>query len=126
MDGADDMAEGRASQKCVFCRIAAHELPAVTVHEDDDTIAFRDLDPRAPVHVLIIPKRHIGSVNDVGAAEAALIGHLFMVARTIAAATGVADSGYRLVMNTGPDAGQSVGHAHLHLLGGRALQWPPG
>lgn len=114
------------SQGCVFCRIAAHELPATTVHEDAETIAFRDLDPRAPWHVLIIPKQHIGSVNDVGDAEAPLIGRLFVVARSIAASAGIAESGYRLVMNTGPDAGQSVGHAHLHLLGGRPLKWPPG
>ena len=111
---------------CVFCRIAAHELPATIVHEDDETIAFRDLDPRAPLHVLIIPKRHIGSVNDVGEGEVSLIGRLFVAARAIAAAEGVAASGYRVVMNSGRDAGQSVAHAHLHLLGGRVLRWPPG
>lgn len=111
---------------CVFCRIAAHELPATIVHEDAETLGFRDVDPRAPVHVLIIPKRHIGSVNELGEIGAELIGRLFVVARDIAIAEGVAEGGYRLVMNTGPDAGQTVAHAHLHLLGGRTLRWPPG
>lgn len=111
---------------CVFCRIAAHEIPATVVHEDEETIAFRDLDPRAPLHVLVIPKRHIASVAEASAADAPLLGRLITVAAGIARAEGVEAGGYRLVLNAGPDAGQSVHHIHLHLLGGRALQWPPG
>lgn len=111
---------------CIFCRIASHEIPAKVVREDEQCIAFRDLQPRAPVHVLVIPKRHISSVNELGAGDEALAGHLLAVAREVAAADGVAESGYRLVLNAGPDAGQSVDHLHLHLLGGRELQWPPG
>jgi histidine triad (HIT) family protein len=118
--------EAETKQDCVFCRIATHELPATVVHEDEHTIAFRDLDPRAPLHVLIIPKRHVGSVNDVSDADAMLMGRLFVAARHIAAAEGVAERGYRVVMNTGNEAGQSVAHAHLHLLGGRTMKWPPG
>ena len=91
-----------------------------------DAFVIRDGFPVSPGHSLIIPKRHIGSVNDVGEGEVSLIGRLFVAARAIAAAEGVAASGYRVVMNSGPDAGQSVAHAHLHLLGGRVLRWPPG
>lgn len=112
--------------QCVFCRIAAHEIPATVVREDDETIAFRDLDPKAPLHVLIIPRRHIAGVNDVTAADEPVFGRLFTAAAEIARAEGVADGGYRLVMNSGADAGQSVPHVHLHLLGGRTLRWPPG
>lgn len=111
---------------CIFCRIAAGELPAKIVREDEETLAFRDIDPRAPTHVLIIPRRHIPSVNALTEADAELVGRLFVVAREIAEGEGVAESGYRLVMNTGPGAGQSVDHIHLHLLGGRDLSWPPG
>lgn len=111
---------------CVFCRIAAHEIPATVVHEDDETLAFRDLDPRAPLHVLVIPKRHIASVDAAAAADAPLLGRLITAAAAIARAEGVVADGYRLVLNTGPDAGQSVHHIHLHLLAGRALDWPPG
>ena len=111
---------------CIFCRIARHEVPASVVHEDADCIAFRDLQPRAPVHVLVIPKRHIPSVNDLRETDEAVVGHLVAAARTVAEAEGVSESGYRLVLNAGPDAGQSVDHMHLHLLGGRELQWPPG
>jgi histidine triad (HIT) family protein len=111
---------------CIFCRIARHEIPAEVVREDDQCIAFRDLQPRAPVHVLVIPKRHVASVNELAAGDEALVGHLLAVARDVAQADGVAESGYRLVVNAGPDAGQSVDHLHLHLLGGRELQWPPG
>lgn len=113
-------------QDCIFCRIAAGELPATLVREDDDVVAFRDIDPRAPTHVLVIPRRHIASVDDLGAGDAEVVGRLFLVAKDIAREEGVAESGYRLVMNTGPDAGQSVAHIHLHLLGGRDFAWPPG
>jgi histidine triad (HIT) family protein len=101
-------------------------MQATVVREDDDTIAFRDVNPKAPVHVLIITKRHITSINDVTDDDRAVMGALFTAARLIARAEGVADDGYRVVMNTGPAAGQTVPHVHLHLLGGRALGWPPG
>jgi histidine triad (HIT) family protein len=112
--------------ECVFCRIVAGEIPATVVRDDADTVAFRDLDPKAPVHVLIIPKRHIGSMNDAGPADGEVLGALLLAAREVAAAEGIAESGYRLVINTGEAAGQSVGHVHLHVLGGRSLRWPPG
>ncbi|HET9985369.1 MAG TPA: histidine triad nucleotide-binding protein [Longimicrobiales bacterium] len=111
---------------CLFCRIVAGEIPAKVVRQDDDTVAFRDVNPQAPVHVLVVPRRHIPSVNALAADDAALVGKLFLAAREIAGAEGIADSGYRLVMNTGPDAGQSVDHIHLHVLGGRHVGWPPG
>jgi histidine triad (HIT) family protein len=114
------------SSDCIFCRIAAGEVPAQVVREDEDTIAFRDLDPKAPLHVLVIPRRHIASVNDVQPADREVMGALFVAARDVAAAEGVADDGYRVVMNTGAAAGQSVHHVHLHVLAGRALRWPPG
>lgn len=101
-------------------------MQATVVREDEDTIAFRDLNPKAPLHVLIITKRHIASINDVTDDDRGVMGALFTAARLIARAEGVADEGYRVVMNTGPAAGQTVQHVHLHLLGGRALGWPPG
>lgn len=112
--------------ECIFCRIAQGEIPAQVVREDDDTIAFRDLDPKAPVHVLVIPRRHIGSVNDLQPSDGGVMGALFIAAREVARSEGVAEAGYRLVMNTGAAAGQSVQHVHLHVLGGRTLLWPPG
>lgn len=115
-----------AEQDCLFCRIAARAIPAQVVHETEHLLAFRDIDPKAPVHVLIIPKRHIASVNAVGAGDASLLGELFVAARAIAEAEGLTDDGYRLVVNTGTGAGQTVWHIHLHLLGGRDLRWPPG
>jgi histidine triad (HIT) family protein len=115
-----------AESECIFCRIAAGEMPAEIVREDDDTIAFRDIDPRAPTHVLVIPRRHIPSVNALDEADARVVGGLFLAAKEIAGSEGIDDQGYRLVMNTGPEAGQSVDHIHLHVLGGRPLQWPPG
>jgi histidine triad (HIT) family protein len=111
---------------CLFCRIAAGEIPAQVVYEDDNALAFRDINPQAPTHILIIPRRHIPSVNALEAGDAEQVGYLYLVARDLARAEGVAEEGYRLVMNTGPAAGQSVDHIHLHLLGGRPLHWPPG
>jgi histidine triad (HIT) family protein len=111
---------------CIFCRIAAGQIPADVVRDDADTVAFRDLDPKAPVHVLVIPRRHIASVNDLEAPDAGLMGALFVAAREVAVAEGTAERGYRLVMNTGTAAGQSVPHVHLHVLGGREFAWPPG
>ena len=114
------------ADECIFCRIAAGTIPSERVLEESELVAFRDVDPRAPTHVLIIPKRHIPSVNVLGPDDATTVGRLFLAAREIAAAEGIADTGYRLVMNAGAQAGQSVDHIHLHLLGGRPLSWPPG
>lgn len=111
---------------CIFCRIVAGEIPAKLVREDEETIAFRDINPQAPTHVLVVPRRHVASVNALEPGDAALIGRLFLAAQAIAREQGVADAGYRLVMNAGADAGQTVDHIHLHLLGGRAMHWPPG
>jgi histidine triad (HIT) family protein len=111
---------------CIFCRIAAGEIPAKIVHEEPDVLAFRDIDPKAPTHILVIPRRHIGSLNDLTDADAALAARMLLVARQVAAQEGLAAPGYRVIMNTGRDGGQSVDHLHLHLLGGRAMRWPPG
>ncbi len=118
--------EGLVAEECIFCRIAAGEIPAKVVRQDEDTVAFRDINPRAPTHVLVITRRHIPSVNVLAPDDAALVGKLFLAAREIARAEGVDASGYRMVVNAGPDAGQSVDHIHLHVLGGRGLAWPPG
>jgi len=109
---------------CLFCRIVRREIPAKVIHEDEHTLAFRDIDPKAPIHVLVIPKEHVATLND--ADDATLLGRLLLAAREIAAAEGVADAGYRTVVNCGAGAGQTVFHLHVHLLGGRNLSWPPG
>ncbi len=109
---------------CIFCKIAAKEIPGQIVHEDEVTVAFRDVNPAAPTHVLIIPREHVARVSDLEEKHAGLVGRLFLAARKIAAAEGLED--YRLVMNCGEGAGQSVFHIHLHLLGGRRMTWPPG
>jgi histidine triad (HIT) family protein len=111
---------------CLFCKIAEGKIPAKLVHEDDRAVAFRDINPQAPTHILIVPRKHIASLNDLGDDDAALVGHLHVVARTLAQAEGIADAGYRVLFNTGGHAGQTVHHIHLHLVGGRALGWPPG
>lgn len=111
---------------CVFCRIAAKEIPAKIVYEDDQIIAFDDIRPQAPVHVLIIPKTHYASLNDVSAGRTGVIAALLEKAPVIAESKGVKSSGYRVVVNTGHDSGQDVLHIHVHLLGGRAMRWPPG
>lgn len=111
---------------CIFCKIAAGEIPSDTVYTTEEVVAFRDIEPQAPVHVLIIPRRHIPSVNALAGADAELMGRLHLAAREVADRENVAESGYRLVTNTGPDALQSVDHIHLHLIGGRELSWPPG
>ena len=112
------------SDQCLFCRIVRREIPARIVHETDDTLAFADIDPKAPTHVLVIPKAHVATLND--ATDAAQIGRLALVAAEIARSEGLAERGYRTVINTNADAGQTVFHVHLHLLGGRRLSWPPG
>ena len=110
---------------CLFCRIAAGEIPAVKVHEDEVVLAIRDLNPQAPTHVLVMPVAHVASAADLTDAHGPLIGHLFAVAADIARAEGL-EGGWRLVTNVGADAGQSVDHLHVHLLGGRPMAWPPG
>jgi histidine triad (HIT) family protein len=112
------------AEDCLFCKIVRGEIPAKLVYEDDDCIAFRDIDPKAPVHVLIVPRAHVASLND--ATDATLVGRLGVVAAGIARQEGIAESGYRTVFNTNRDAGQTVFHLHLHLLGGRSMAWPPG
>lgn len=111
---------------CLFCKIAAGAIPAKIVHDDALCVAFEDINPKAPVHVLVIPKQHIATVNDCAAENEPMLGHLVTVAAAIARARGVAESGYRTVLNCNAAAGQSVFHVHLHLLGGRSLAWPPG
>ena len=111
---------------CLFCRLAAGEIPSTQLHADDDVIAFRDIAPKAPVHVVLIPRDHIASAADLVELHSALLGRLFAVAATVARNEGLADSGYRIVTNIGADGGQSVPHLHFHLLGGRRLSWPPG
>ncbi len=111
---------------CIFCRIAQGDIPCERVYEDDDVLAFSDLSPQAPVHVLIIPKRHIQSAQTLTEADDQTLCRLFAAARRIAAEQGLSDNGYRIVTNVGADGGQSVPHLHLHLLGGRTMEWPPG
>lgn len=111
---------------CLFCKIIKGEIPSAKVYEDDKVYAFRDIEPQAPVHILIIPKEHIASANELTEENASIVGHIFAVAAKIAKDEGIADGGYRIVNNCGQDGGQTVGHLHFHVLGGRSLQWPPG
>jgi histidine triad (HIT) family protein len=111
---------------CLFCAIVAGDIPADVVHRDDDAVVFRDISPQAPVHVLVIPTAHHATAADLAATDAALAGRLLALAGDIARSEGIADSGYRIVTNTGAGAGQSVHHVHFHVLGGRDLTWPPG
>jgi histidine triad (HIT) family protein len=110
----------------IFTKIINREIPAAIEYEDDDIIAFADIQPQAPVHILIVPKKHIVTVNDIVEADASLIGRMVLAAAQIARGKGIDQSGYRLVMNCNADGGQSVFHIHMHLLGGRKLTWPPG
>jgi histidine triad (HIT) family protein len=111
---------------CLFCKIIERKLPGNIVHDDAEVVAFEDINPGAPMHVLVVPRAHIRTVNDLQPEHDALIGKLYRVAAQLARARGVADRGYRLVMNCNREAGQSVWHLHLHALGGRPLHWPPG
>ncbi|MDH4232469.1 MAG: histidine triad nucleotide-binding protein [Nitrospirota bacterium] len=111
---------------CLFCKISAKKIPAKLVYEDNEVVAFDDINPQAPVHVLIVPKKHISTSLDITDEDNALIGRLFRAAGKIAEERGVAQRGFRLLMNTNAEAGQSVYHIHLHLLGGRQMHWPPG
>jgi histidine triad (HIT) family protein len=118
--------EAGMSDTCIFCKIASKEIPSDSVYEDGDFLAFRDINPTAPTHILIIPRKHIATINDLEAADAQLAGRMIVLARDLAAREGLSEKGYRLVFNCQEGAGQSVWHIHLHLLGGRAMQWPPG
>ena len=111
---------------CIFCRIVAGEIPATTVHEDDRLIAFRDLNPQAPMHVLIVPREHIATLNDLEPSHDALAGEMIRLAAALAAREGHDTRGYRTVFNCNADAGQTVFHIHLHVLAGRKFSWPPG
>ena len=112
---------------CIFCKIAHGEIPSTKVYEDDTVLAFRDLDPQSPEHVLVIPKKHLSSVLDFGAEDRELAAHILTdVVPALARMLGIDAGGFRLVTNTGADGGQTVGHLHFHLLGGRSLTWPPG
>ncbi|MDQ7017484.1 MAG: histidine triad nucleotide-binding protein [Gammaproteobacteria bacterium] len=111
---------------CLFCNIVDGTIPAEIVYEDKQVVAFRDLNPQAPLHVLLIPKKHIATLNDLESEDNAVMGALILAAKKVAEAEGVAESGYRTVINCGEQAGQSVYHIHLHLLAGRQMQWPPG
>lgn len=110
----------------VFAKIIRRELPATIVYEDDHVVAFRDIAPQAPVHILIVPRKEIPTLNDATEEDKELLGHILLVARKLAAQEGLAERGYRLVINTNSDAGQTVFHLHCHLLGGRRFGWPPG
>ena len=112
------------ADQCLFCRIVRREIPATLVAETEDCVAFRDINPQAPVHVVVIPREHVPSLNE--ATDAAMVGRLSLLAAEIAKREGISEGGYRTVINTNADAGQTVFHIHLHLLGGRPMQWPPG
>ena len=111
---------------CLFCKMVSGEIQPDTVYEDDNVLAFRDLNPQAPTHVLVVPKRHISTINDLNSGDAELVGQLYLAAKQVAEQDGIAKDGFRTVMNCNAGAGQSVFHIHLHVLGGRGMQWPPG
>jgi histidine triad (HIT) family protein len=111
---------------CIFCRIVNGDIPAKIVHEDAESVAFEDINAKAPVHLLVIPKRHIASVQDCQAEDQALLGHLLVTCSRVARIKHLTESGYRIVTNTGVDSGQTVSHLHFHVLGGRPMAWPPG
>lgn len=113
------------SQDCLFCKIAVGEIPSSKIYEDDSVFAFHDIDPKAPVHFLVIPKAHIASVDDLDEGNAAVVSRIFLTIRRIAGELGL-ENGYRVVTNCGEDGGQTVGHLHFHVLGKRGLAWPPG
>lgn len=116
----------KMASNCLFCKIAAGEIPSTKVYSDDELYAFRDINPAAPQHILLIPRKHVESVAHLEETDAAVMGRLMVTARKIAQQEGFAEDGFRCVINTGADGGQTVGHLHLHLLAGRHLSWPPG
>ncbi|MGW8266712.1 MAG: histidine triad nucleotide-binding protein [Longimicrobiales bacterium] len=111
---------------CLFCRIADGEIPADVVMRTEEVVAFRDINPQAPTHILIIPRTHVATVSDLDGSDAGIMGKLFLAAKELAREDGIEEGGYRMVVNAGPDAGQTVFHVHMHLLGGRGMGWPPG
>jgi len=111
---------------CIFCKIISGDIPGDIIYQDDDVLAFRDLNPQAPTHFLVIPKKHISTINDLQSEDAELVGKLYLAAKQVAKDEGIAESGYRAVMNCNAGAGQTVFHIHLHVLGGRGMSWPPG
>ena len=115
-----------ADSACIFCRIIGGEIPARKVHDDSEVIAVEDVNPQAPVHVLVLPRAHVATLDDLASDDRALAGHMVLVATEVARSRGIDQKGYRLVWNCREDGGQSVNHLHLHLLGGRRMQWPPG
>lgn len=115
-----------AGDDCIFCKIVAGEIPAAKIFEDERAIVFRDINPQAPTHALVIPREHVASLDEASEDNEALLGHLLLVAARVARDEGLAESGYRTVVNTGAEAGQTVFHIHVHLIGGRRLTWPPG
>jgi histidine triad (HIT) family protein len=115
-----------SEQDCLFCKITDGSIPADIVYENDDVVAFRDINPQAPTHILLIPRRHVSTINDLGPGDQEQVGELFLAARAVALNEGLAEDGYRVVMNCNRGAGQTVFHIHLHLLGGRPMTWPPG
>ena len=115
-----------ANENCLFCKIIAGQIPSTIVYRDDSVVVFRDINPGAPQHVLLIPVRHIASSTDLTEEDGPLLAHIYVVAKQVAQELGIDRTGYRIVTNVGPDAGQSVFHLHFHLLGGRQLGWPPG
>ena len=112
-------------KNCLFCRIVAGDIPARKVYEDEHTFAFEDIDPKAPTHILVVPKKHIRGLKEVSSEDAEIVGRCHLTAAQVARERGI-ENGYRTVLNVGPGAGQSVFHLHVHLLGGRDLKWPPG
>ncbi|HJR08732.1 MAG TPA: histidine triad nucleotide-binding protein [Pyrinomonadaceae bacterium] len=115
-----------AEQDCIFCKVVAGEIPADVIYQDDRALAFRDINPQAPVHALVIPREHLDSLDDAAGSDERLLGHLLRVAARVANEQGLSESGYRTIINTGAGAGQSVFHLHVHVVGGRKLSWPPG
>lgn len=111
---------------CLFCKIADKSLNSDTVYEDEQVVAFNDISPKAPTHILIIPRKHIATINDLGDEDTDVVGYMVQTAKRLAQEIGIAESGYRLVFNVNRGAGQAVFHIHLHLLGGRSMEWPPG
>ncbi len=111
---------------CVFCKISSGEIPAKIVHRDENLVAFRDIAPQAPTHILIIPTRHLSTIQELNTSDRELVGDMVLLANKLAKDDGIAENGYRLVLNCGPDGGQTAYHVHMHLLGGRAMHWPPG
>ena len=111
---------------CIFCKIAKHEVPAKVVYEDEQVIAFNDANPQAPIHLLIIPKKHIPSIMEITEEDGKILGKIALVAQELARKNNIDNKGFRLVINTGDEGGQTVNHLHIHLLGGRSLTWPPG